>query len=85
MVMIELKRLNAFVTVVEAGSITRAAELLFIQQPVLRQNINPVKYYQHGRDAEPMGMKRVFNIAMKKVDDGMPQSAAGAPGYAHEL
>lgn len=33
--MIELKRLNAFVTVVEAGSITRAAELLFIQQPPL--------------------------------------------------
>lgn len=35
MAMIELKRLNAFVTVVEAGSITRAAELLFIQQPPL--------------------------------------------------
>ncbi|MFO6300525.1 LysR family transcriptional regulator [Rahnella selenatireducens] len=35
MAMIELKRLNAFVTVVESGSITRAAELLFIQQPPL--------------------------------------------------
>lgn len=35
MAIIELKRLNAFVTVVEAGSITRAAELLFIQQPPL--------------------------------------------------
>ncbi|GAB2941213.1 LysR family transcriptional regulator [Hafnia psychrotolerans] len=35
MAMIELKRLKAFVTVVEAGSITRAAELLFIQQPPL--------------------------------------------------
>lgn len=33
--MIELKRLHAFVTVVETGSITRAAERLFIQQPPL--------------------------------------------------
>ncbi|WP_213976970.1 LysR family transcriptional regulator, partial [Serratia marcescens] len=35
MAMIELRRLRAFVTVVEEGNITRAAERLFIQQPPL--------------------------------------------------
>ncbi|MCS3408626.1 LysR family transcriptional regulator [Serratia sp. AKBS12] len=33
--MIELRRLKAFVTVIEEGNITRAAERLFIQQPPL--------------------------------------------------
>lgn len=35
MAMIELRRLRAFVAVVEEGNITRAAERLFIQQPPL--------------------------------------------------
>lgn len=37
--MIELRQLRYFVTIVDAGSLTRAAELLFVAQPALSQQL----------------------------------------------
>ncbi|MBU9827729.1 LysR family transcriptional regulator [Rahnella perminowiae] len=64
MVMIELKRLNAFVTVVEAGSITRAAELLFIQQPPLTRLLQ--------------GLEQEFGISLlERLPRGVVPTEAG--------
>ncbi len=62
--MIELKRLNAFVTVVEAGSITRAAELLFIQQPPLTRLLQ--------------GLEQEFGISLlERLPRGVVPTEAG--------
>jgi len=51
----------------------------------LCQVVNPVKYYTDSWYAQPVPLERMFYIAMKKVANGMPQTAAGAPGYAHHF
>lgn len=64
---IELRRLRAFVTVVEEGNITRAAQRLFIQQPPLTRLLQAleeefkVKLLQrHARGVEPTEVGKVL-------------------------
>lgn len=64
---IELRRLRAFVTVVEEGNITRAAQRLFIQQPPLTRLLQgleeefKVKLLQrHSRGVEPTEVGKVL-------------------------
>ncbi len=54
-------------------------------QPVLTQNINPVKNNDHSRNAQPVGMKGVADIAVEQINNRLPQSAAGAPFKAHQF
>jgi hypothetical protein len=56
-----------------------------ITQPVFPQNIYAVKNNDHSRDTQPMGMKRIADIAMKQINNGVAQTTAGAPFNTHQL
>jgi len=40
-------------------------------QSVPPQNINPMKNNNYRGDTQPMGVKRIADIAMKQINDGM--------------
>lgn len=57
---LSLKRLHQFLTVVECGTITRAAEVLLLAQPALSRQIKALERELHLRLFEPQGNRLVL-------------------------
>jgi len=64
---------------------SKLLSLELIQAGPFYQYINPVKYNQYRRYAQPVRMNRIADLPVKKVNNGMPKPAARAPGYTHKL